>query len=167
VDPAEVGRRNNDLSAGDPLGLQRFVRAQDPIIEQVLAELSAGQKRTHWMWFIFPQLRGLGRSATAQFYAIGSLEEARAYLDHAVLGPRLIECTERVNALQGRTLLEIFGTPDDLKFHSCMSLFAEVPDAPAVFTQALAKYFEGARDERTLVALGRAGSGAGPGAVEG
>lgn len=134
--------------------LDRFVRAQEPVIAKVRAELKAGRKTSHWMWFIFPQLAGLGLSQRAQFYGIASLEEARAYLGHAVLGPRLVECTGLVNAVHGRTAHDIFGSPDDLKFRSSMTLFALAdPDAPA-FGVALGKYFEGRRDPRTLELLG-------------
>lgn len=132
----------------------RFVRAQEPVIAQVRAELKAGRKTTHWMWFVFPQLAGLGSSQRAQFYGIVSLEEARAYLAHPMLGPRLVECTGLVNMVEGRTAHEIFGSPDDLKFGSSMTLFALAdPDAPA-FGKALEKYFEGRRDPRTLELLG-------------
>lgn len=134
--------------------LDRFVRAQEPVIAQVRAELKAGRKATHWMWFVFPQLAGLGFSHRAQLYGISSLDEARAYLAHPVLGPRLVECTDLVNAVEGRTAHDIFGSPDDMKFRSSMTLFALAsPDEPA-FGVALAKYFDGRRDERTLELLG-------------
>ena len=140
--------------AGD---LERFVAAQDPIYAQVRAELRSGRKRTHWMWFVFPQLRGLGESSTSRHFAIASLDEARAYLGHPVLGPRLLECTRLVNAIGGRTLRGIFGFPDDLKFHSCMTLFSVVASAErAEFSAALEKYCGGERDERTLALLGPA-----------
>jgi uncharacterized protein (DUF1810 family) len=131
--------------------LERFVAAQAPLIDDVMAELQAGRKRTHWMWFVFPQLRALGRSSTAHFYGIASLAEARAYLAHPVLGPRLLDCTRAVLAVQGRTLHEIFGTPDDMKFRSCMTLFSQVTPEP--FTAALARYCGGEADERTLALL--------------
>ncbi|MDQ2633489.1 MAG: DUF1810 domain-containing protein [Pseudomonadota bacterium] len=134
--------------------LDRFVHAQEPVIEQVRAELRAGRKSSHWMWFVFPQLARLGFSQRSQFYGIASLEEARAYLDHAVLGPRLVECTGLVNAVTGRTVHDIFGSPDDMKFRSSMTLFAVAdPDAPS-FGTALEKYFEGGKDPRTLELLG-------------
>ena len=133
--------------------LDRFVAAQDPVYEQVRRELRDGRKRSHWMWFVFPQLSGLGHSAMAQRYAIGSLGEATAYLEHPILGPRLIECAELVNAVEDRSIGDIFGSPDDLKFHSCMTLFASVPGAPAVFDDALAKYFGGAPDRQTTKLL--------------
>ena len=124
----------------DPYGLERFVAAQDPVFEQVRAELRAGRKRTHWMWFVFPQMQGLGHSPMAQKYAIVSREEASAYLEHLVLGPRLRECTKLVNRVEGRTLNQIFGYPDDLKFRSSMSLFAGATADNQVFKNALEKY---------------------------
>jgi uncharacterized protein (DUF1810 family) len=133
--------------------LDRFVAAQDPVFERVRRELRDGRKRSHWMWFVFPQLSGLGYSPMAQRYAIGSLGEATAYLEHPILGPRLIECAELVNAVEDRSIGDIFGSPDDLKFHSCMTLFASVPGAPAVFDDALAKYFGGAPDRQTTKLL--------------
>ena len=134
--------------------LDRFVRAQAPVMVQVRAELMAGRKATHWMWFVFPQLAGLGHSQWAQLYAIASLDEAQAYLAHPVLGHRLVECTGLVNAVEGRTAHEIFGSPDDLKFHSSMTLFSLAgPDEPA-FGTALERYFDGRGDQRTLELLG-------------
>jgi len=138
--------------------LARFPQAQAPVYSQVLAELRAGRKRSHWIWFIFPQVEGLGRSAMAQRYAIGSLEEARAYLAHSVLGARLRECSELVLAVEGRTVHEIFGSPDDMKFRSCMTLFHRAAPGEAVFTDCLKKYFEGQEDPQTLRLLD-AGSG--------
>ena len=134
----------------DPFRLERFVEAQEPVYEQVCAELREGRKRRHWIWFIFPQLRGLGHNSTAQFYAIRSRAEAKAYLQHPVLGARLRECTALVNAVEGRGVGEIFGFPDDLKFRSSMTLFAEVAPDEQLFRQALEKYFMGEPDERTL-----------------
>lgn len=133
----------------DPFNLQRFVDAQRPVIDRVLAELRAGQKRSHWMWYIFPQISGLGGSPMAQKFAISSIAEASAYLDHPVLGPRLTSCTELVNAVEGRSIEEIFGYPDHLKFHSSMTLFARVAPHPA-FQAALQKYFAGKLDQLTL-----------------
>jgi len=133
----------------DPFDLERFVDAQSPIYELVLAELRRGRKQSHWMWFIFPQLAGLGHSAMAQRFAIASTEEARAYLAHGLLGPRLRECTALVNAVEGRTITEILGSPDDLKFCSSMTLFAAVSDETE-FSSAIAKYYGGTRDRRTL-----------------
>ncbi|WP_158793278.1 DUF1810 domain-containing protein [Granulicella sp. L60] len=130
--------------------LERFVEAQTGVYEQACAELRAGWKRSHWMWFVFPQIRGLGRSPMAVRYAVSSLEEARAYLDHAVLGPRLQECAGIVVGLQGRTVGEIFGYPDDLKFHSSVMLFARADAEGGVFGEALGKYFDGEMDRGTL-----------------
>ena len=135
----------------DPFHLQRFVDAQASSYTQARAELAAGEKRSHWMWFIFPQIAGLGFSSMAQRYAITDLAEAKAYLAHPVLGPRLRECTALVNAVQGRTLDQIFGYPDDLKFHSSITLFVEADNSgESVFRQALAKYFNGKPDRKTL-----------------
>ena len=138
----------------DPFDLQRFVDAQAPVYPRVVAELRQGRKQSHWMWFIFPQLAGLGHSAMARRFAISSREEAVAYLAHGVLGPRLAECTSLVNAVEGRTIREILGSPDDLKFCSSMTLFGAVSDEP-VFDQALARYFAGERDGATLEMLAR------------
>jgi uncharacterized protein (DUF1810 family) len=136
-----------------PLDLERFVQAQDGVYDAVLAELLRGKKRGHWMWFVFPQLRGLGQSATSQRYGITSAAEARSYLEHPVLGSRLRECTTAVNLIIGRSAHEIFGWPDDLKFHSSMTLFGLVgPDVP-VFGEALDKYFAGRNDERSVELL--------------
>jgi uncharacterized protein (DUF1810 family) len=133
--------------------LSRFITAQEPIYAHVLAELRSGQKRTHWMWFIFPQIAGLGFSSTSKFYAIKDLEEARQYLNHPVLGKRLVECAEIVLGIEGRTISEIFGYPDDLKLKSSMTLFAIATRKNPVFTQVLAKYYRGERDLRTLQQL--------------
>jgi uncharacterized protein (DUF1810 family) len=133
--------------------LERFVRAQNQVMEQVVDELRAGRKRTHWMWFVFPQLRGLGHSSIARRYAITDLDEAAAYLQHPILGPRLIECSELVCALTGRSIYQIFGTPDDLKFHSCMSLFSLLPESAPVFRAALDCYFGGVLDRLTTEKL--------------
>lgn len=135
--------------------LDRFVTAQAPVIDQVRRELAAGAKRTHWMWFVFPQLRGLGRSSTAQFYGLGGLADARAYLAHPVLGSRLLECTALVDQVQGRTALQIFGSPDDMKFRSCLTLFAAIQKPP--FAAALDHYFTGQPDPLTLELLDAAG----------
>ena len=139
--------------------LQRFVDAQAGVYEQACAELRAGRKRSHWMWFVFPQVRGLGSSPTAVKYAISGLEEARAYLEHAALGPRLRECAGIVVGVEGRTVEEIFGYPDDLKFHSSMTLFATAASpaedvrADDVFHEALTKYFGDEMDRGTLERL--------------
>ena len=136
----------------DPFRLQRFVDAQQGVYAQVCAELAAGCKRSHWMWFVFPQLKGLGRSATAQHYGIASKAEAQAYWAHPLLGPRLKQCTDLVLAVDGRSARQIFGPPDDLKFRSCMTLFAQATGEP-VFTRALQKYFGGEADPRTIELL--------------
>ena len=133
----------------DSFGLTRFVEAQSPVYAAVVAELSRGRKQSHWMWFIFPQIAGLGFSAMAQRYAIASREEATAYLAHGVLGPRLFECARLVLAVHGRTIHDIFGSPDDMKFRSSMTLFGTVSGDP-VFDEALAKYFSGGKDVATL-----------------
>ncbi|MET4390217.1 uncharacterized protein (DUF1810 family) [Bradyrhizobium sp. F1.4.3] len=136
----------------DPFDLNRFVQAQNPVYHDVQAELSRGRKQTHWMWFVFPQVAGLGLSAMSQRYAIGSRGEAKAYLAHPVLGPRLVECTGLVLAVEGRTINAILGTPDDAKFRSSMTLFGAVSAEP-VFGQAIARYFAGERDGATLEIL--------------
>ncbi|MBW7963892.1 DUF1810 domain-containing protein [Bradyrhizobium sp. BR 10261] len=136
----------------DPVDLERFLKAQEPVFRAVLAELGQGRKQSHWMWFVFPQIAGLGFSAMSQRYAIGSRAEAQAYLAHPVLGPRLIECTRLVLAVQGRTINAILGAPDDAKFRSSMTLFGAVSDEP-VFDEALARYFAGKRDDATLAIL--------------
>ncbi len=137
----------------DRFDLQRFVDAQQPVYETARAELEAGRKRSHWMWFIFPQIAGLGHSAMARKYAIASLDEARAYLAHPVLGPRLRECSRLVADIDGRALDAIFPYPDDLKFHSSMSLFARATPDDAVFGECLKKYFSGTPDTATLERL--------------
>ena len=134
----------------DPYNLGRFVEAQNPVFERVCEELRDGEKRSHWMWFIFPQIQGLGHSPMAERFAISSREEAAAYSGHPILGPRLRECTRLVNLVEGRTVSEIFGFPDDLKFHSSMTLFAAVGGENRVFLEALRKYFAGKQDEKTL-----------------
>jgi uncharacterized protein (DUF1810 family) len=134
----------------DPHDLQRFVEAQSPVISQVKSELRSGRKRTHWMWFVFPQVAGLGSSRLARRYAIGSREEAVAYAGHPVLGPRLRECTALVNGIEGRSAAEVFGSPDDLKFRSSMTLFAAVAAEPTPFETALERYYDGERDETTI-----------------
>jgi uncharacterized protein (DUF1810 family) len=137
-----------------PFELERFVSAQAPVVAQVERELAAGRKQSHWMWFVFPQLRGLGHSAMAQRYGIASLEEARAYLAHPVLGPRLLAWTALLLRIEGRSAHDIFGWPDDLKLRSSMTLFAAArPDEPA-FRDVLAKYFDSEVDRRTIELLG-------------
>jgi len=137
----------------DPHDLRRFVEAQDPVIDTVKTELRSGRKRSHWMWFVFPQIAGLGSSEMARRYAIDSRAEAEAYLSHPILAPRLYECTELVNDVEGRSANEIFGSPDDLKFRSSMTLFAAVADSPDRFETALERYYEGDPDPKTLELL--------------
>ena len=133
--------------------LARFVEAQQSVMDDVRAELAAGRKRTHWMWFVFPQLRGLGHSAMARHFGIASRDEAAAYLAHPVLGPRLRECVDLVLAVQGRTAHEIFGSPDDLKLRSCLTLFREIDGEAGPFGRALARYYDGRPDPMTLQLL--------------
>jgi uncharacterized protein (DUF1810 family) len=137
----------------DPFDLRRFVNAQNPVYQQVCAELRNGRKQGHWMWFIFPQLRGLGHSQMAVAFGIASGDEADAYLGHPVLGPRLRECTQLVNLVEGRSISQILGYPDDLKFRPSMTLFARVAADNHVFSQALEKYFESEPDPLTLERL--------------
>jgi uncharacterized protein (DUF1810 family) len=143
--------------------LRRFLLAQDgrdgmdTIYERALEELRAGRKETHWMWFIFPQLAGLGSSFMAQKYAISSLDEARAYLEHPVLGPRLRACVAALNAVEGRTAREIMDFPDNLKLHSCLTLFVQASEDSGDFKAALAKYFDGALDVESMRILREAG----------
>ena len=136
--------------AADVHDLRRFVEAQERVYDDVMRELRAGSKQGHWMWFVFPQLRGLGQSAMAQKYGIATLAEAKAYLDHELLGPRLEECVRSVTAVQRKSAHEIFGYPDDMKFRSCMTLFAQVAPAGSVFDEALNLHFSGEADQRTL-----------------
>jgi uncharacterized protein (DUF1810 family) len=140
-------------SENDPYDLHRFVEAQNPVFEQVCAELREGHKRSHWMWFIFPQLRGLGRSYIAHKFGISSLHEAEVYLEHDVLGPRLTQCTGLVVAVEGHSINQIFGSPDDLKFRSSMTLFARTKSDNQIFKDALQKYFNGEPDSLTLERL--------------
>ena len=137
----------------DPFNLERFVSAQAGVYPQVLAELIAGRKRGHWIWFIFPQMKGLGSSAQSEYYGIGSLEEATAYALHPLLGPRLIQCTQLVNQVEGRTIREILGSPDDQKFRSSMTLFARAAEDEIVFHDALKKYFNCEADPLTPASL--------------
>jgi uncharacterized protein (DUF1810 family) len=143
-------------NGADPFDLRRFVDAQDRVYDTVLAELRNGAKRSHWIWFVFPQLRGLGRSATAQRYGISSLDEARAYLAHSVLGPRLRECTGLVAAIDGRSVDEIFGWPDNLKVRSSMTLFAHATDDNTGFRAVLDKFYDGQEDPATVELLNSA-----------
>ncbi|MGO4669992.1 DUF1810 domain-containing protein [Bosea sp. 2RAB26] len=140
--------------------LQRFVTAQEPIFETALAELRAGRKRTHWMWFVFPQLRGLGLSPTAERYGLASLAEARAYLAHPILGPRLVACTAAILELEGHSAHTIFGSPDDKKLRSSLTLFAlAAASGDTIFRQGLQRYFGGEPDPRTLDLIGQPPSG--------
>lgn len=138
----------------DLFNIDRFVRAQDPVYREVQGELARGRKQTHWMWFVFPQMAGLGFSVMSQRYAIGSRAEAQAYLAHPLLGARLVESTKLVLAVEGRTINAILGAPDDAKFRSSMTLFGAVSGEP-VFDRALARYFAGERDGATLEILAK------------
>ena len=137
----------------DPFDLQRFIAAQEGIYSQALAEIKSGQKRSHWMWFIFPQIEGLGFSSMSQRYAIKNIDEAKAYLNHPVLGRRLRECAEAVLGVEGRSVAEIFGSPDDMKLRSCVTLFSTVSNPGSVFHRVLQKYFQGVADPKTLQRL--------------
>ncbi|MBB2201091.1 DUF1810 domain-containing protein [Gluconacetobacter tumulisoli] len=137
----------------DPFDPDRFLAAQAPVMADVQRELSAGCKRTHWMWFVFPQLAGLGHSDMARRYALASLDDARAYLAHPVLGPRLRDCVTRVNQTTGRSAHEIFGSPDDRKFQSSMTLFHRAGPGEAAYGDALQRYYGGREDERTIALL--------------
>ena len=148
-----VCNRGGTTTSGDPFDLKRFVDAQDPVYRGVVAELRSGRKRTHWMWFVFPQLRGLGHSPMADYYGISSIAEARAYLDHDLLGPRLHECTRLVNQVQGRSIEEIFGWPDDLKLRSSMTLFARATADNEDFVALITRYYGGQQDPATLARL--------------
>jgi uncharacterized protein (DUF1810 family) len=139
----------------DPYHLSRFVDAQGPVYERVTRELRAGRKASHWMWYVFPQLRGLGWSPAALYYGIASFAEAQAYLAHTVLGPRLAECVQLVLAVDGRTAEPIFGYPDTLKFRSCLTLFSAAAPDPQPFNRALAKYYGGEPDPATIERLGQ------------
>jgi uncharacterized protein (DUF1810 family) len=146
------------VNDADTFDLQRFVDAQGPVYDAVLDELRDGRKRSHWIWFVFPQLRGLGRSSTAQHYGIASLAEARAYVRHPVLGPRLRECARLAAAIDGRTATEIFGSPDDLKVRSSMTLFTRAADDPEVradFVAVLDRFYDGEEDPATVRLLAR------------
>ena len=150
---------NDPRGSDDPYDLARFVRAQESVYEEVLSEIRSGKKRTHWMWYIFPQVGGLAFSSTSQRYAIKSVAEAKAYLDHPILGPRLLECAEAVVQVDGRSAMDIFGSPDDLKLRSCATLFASVSPPDSVFDRLLRKYYRGGRDGKTLQLLGIASEG--------
>src|SRR4051812_11031525 len=141
-------------TSNDPYNLDRFVQAQQEDYEQALSEIRGGRKRSHWIWYIFPQIDGLAFSSTSKFYAIKSIEEAKAYLAHPILGPRLVQCAEAALAVEGRTAEQIFGSPDDLKLRSSATLFAQVLPPGSVFQRLLDRYFDGAPDARTLRRLG-------------
>lgn len=143
-----------ESKTADPYDLGRFLRAQEADFARALSEIKSGRKQTHWMWYIFPQFAGLGFSSTSQHYSIKSIEEAKAYLDHPVLGPRLLECAEAALAVQGRSAPEIFGSPDDMKLRSCATLFASVSPRGSVFERLLEKYYGGERDDKTLRLVG-------------
>jgi uncharacterized protein (DUF1810 family) len=145
---------NQSGNSNDPHNLSRFVEAQQDDYQQALAEIKTGRKYSHWMWYIFPQLEGLGSSPTSRRYAIKSLAEAEAYLNHSILGPRLVECAEAALQVEGRSAFEVFGSPDDMKLRSCATLFAAVSPAGSVFSRLLDKYFAGKRDPKTLELLG-------------
>ena len=147
--------KTGSKGGGDPFQLSRFVKAQDKIYSRALAELKSGRKRSHWIWFVFPQIEGLGFSSTTQYYSIKSLEEARQYLDHPLLGKRLRECAETILALQGLSASTIFGYPDDLKLKSSMTLFAAAAEGQSVFSRVLEKYYQGNPDQSTLAILER------------
>lgn len=146
----------------DPYHLQRFVTAQDPVYDRVLRELGEGRKQSHWMWFVFPQIAGLGWTPAARRYAIASVDEARAFLQHPLLGERLRECTRAVLAVENRSAEQIFAFPDVLKFRSCMTLFEAADPAEPLFSLALDRFYSGERDELTLNRLASADPGAGP-----
>ena len=141
------------IDVEDRFNLRRFLTAQETVIDTALAELKGGLKRSHWMWFMFPQIHGLGSSYNSRYYAIKSVEEATQFLQHPVIGKRLLECTEAVLAVEGRSASDIFGHPDDLKLKSSMTLFARVSEPGSVFKRVLDKYFQGEQDERTLQLL--------------
>lgn len=141
------------MDCDDPFDLNRFMRAQESTYYGVLEELRNGQKQTHWIWYIFPQIDGLGHSPASRYYAIKSIEEARRYLEHPVLGTRLVECSEIVLGIEGRSISGILGYPDDLKLKSSMTLFECAADRPSIFGLILDKYFNGERDENTLSLL--------------
>jgi uncharacterized protein (DUF1810 family) len=147
------GDSSSDL--GDTYDLNRFISAQERVYDRALAELQSGLKRSHWMWYIFPQIEGLGNSPTTRLYSIKSLEEARQYLVHPVLGTRLVECSEAILAVQGQTASDIFGHPDDWKLQSSMTLFDLVSVPGSVFERVLDKYYQGRKDSRTLQIVGK------------
>lgn len=149
-----MNKSSDSHNTDDPYDLRRFLQAQHKDYERALSEIIQGKKRSHWMWYIFPQIDGLAWSATSKYYAIKSIEEAKAYLDHPVLGSRLLECAEAVVRVEERSATEIFGSPDDVKLRSCATLFASVLPPGSVFDRLLDKYYGGERDPKTLQLLG-------------
>src|SRR4051812_34594785 len=145
---------DTELMTNDPHNLNRFIQAQTGVYDQALVEIRGGRKQSHWMWYIFPQIDGLGFSSTSRRYSIKSAAEAKAYLDHPLLGPRLLECAEATLRVEGRSAFEIFGSPDEMKLRSSATLFACVSPAGSVFERLLDKYFQGVRDGKTLQLLG-------------
>jgi uncharacterized protein (DUF1810 family) len=146
---------NEPTAGGDPYDLGRFVQAQRGDYEQALSEIGSGRKRSHWMWYTFPQFEGLGFSSTSQRYSVKSVAEAKAYLAHPMLGPRLVECAEAALRVEGRSAVEIFGAPDDMKLRSCATLFGFVSAEGSVFHRVIDKYFDGQPDDRTLRLIGK------------
>lgn len=151
----------NGRFASDPFHLRRFVQAQDADYDRALAEITSGRKRSHWMWYVFPQWEGLGSSGMSHRYAIKSIAEAEAYLAHPVLGPRLLACAEAVLGVKGRSAVEIFGSPDDMKLRSCATLFASVSSHGSAFHRIIDKYFQGQPDDMTLGLVEKARSAGG------
>ena len=148
-----MGTKGEIIDSDDPFDLGRFTNVQESIYDRALSELRSGQKRSHWMWYIFPQIDGLGQSATARYYAIKSVEEAHEYLNHPILGARLLECAETVLAIEGSSVSAIFGFPDDMKLKSSLTLFSFVSEPDTVFSFVLNKFFDGHRDDKTLQSL--------------
>jgi uncharacterized protein (DUF1810 family) len=149
-----MGRESVTGDANDPHDLKRFVLAQEDQYAQALAEIRSGRKRSHWIWYIFPQFDGLGQSSVSKRFSIKSVAEAVAYLRHPILGPRLLECCGAALGVEGRSAHEIFGSPDDLKLRSCATLFAHVSPSGSVFERLLEKYYQGCPDDRTLRLMG-------------
>jgi uncharacterized protein (DUF1810 family) len=142
--------QRTSTDTGDPYDLARFVRAQEYNYQEALSEIRNGRKRSHWMWYVFPQFHGLGSSPTTRRFAIKSIEEAEAYLRHPLLGPRLLECCEAAVSVEGSSALDVFGSPDDMKLRSCATLFSRVSPGGSVFERLLDRYFGGERDDKTL-----------------
>jgi uncharacterized protein (DUF1810 family) len=139
----------NTISNDDLYNLNRFLTAQENVYEKALTELKNGKKRSHWMWYVFPQIEGLGKSSPSRFYGIKTIEEAKEYLNHPILGERLLECTKTILSIKGRSASQIFGFPDDLKLKSSMTLFSLISDSESLFQQALDKFFQGNKDHKT------------------